>query len=142
MRTDKIKNWEQFLNEDKLNENIDINRNYVNNFLNDFGFLITLNLSHVTKMGIDSNSTTELNTMMSNLRKPIINGLNYFELIKDVNTLYNKPKLLSELLNKVREFLIYIEPRIVKFVKESEFKNKWLEKIEDLKTRYKNIISK
>ena len=35
MRTDKIKNWEQFLNEDKLNENIDINRNYVNNFLND-----------------------------------------------------------------------------------------------------------
>ena len=52
---DRIKNWKQFLNENKLNEGIEINKDYVNNFLNDFGFLITLNLSQVTKMGIDSN---------------------------------------------------------------------------------------
>ena len=139
---DRIKNWKQFLNENKLNEGIEINKDYVNNFLNDFGFLITLNLSQVTKMGIDSNSTNELTNMMMNLRKPIINGLNYIELTKDTNSLYNKPKLLSEILNKIREFLIYIEPRISKFVKDSEYKIKWLEKIEDLKNRYKNIISK
>ena len=139
---DRIKNWKQFLNENKLNEGIEINKDYVNNFLNDFGFLITLNLSQVTKMGIDSNSTNELTNMMMNLRKPIINGLNYIELTKDTNSLYNKPKLLSEILNKIREFLIYIEPRISKFVKDSEYKIKWLEKIEDLKNRCKNIISK
>jgi len=139
---DRVKNFSQFLNEEKLNESIEINRNYVNNFLNDFGFLITLNLSQVTKMGIDQNSTNELITMMSNLRKPIINGLNYIELTKDTNELYNKPRLLSELLNKIREFLIYIEPRIKKFVKEGEYKTKWLEKINDLKERYKYIISK
>lgn len=124
------------------NENIIINRNYVNNFLIDFGMLITLNLSQVTKMGIDSNSTNELNNMMLNLRKPIINGMNYSELIKDVNILFNTPKMLSALLNKIREFLIYIEPRIERFVKDSEYKTKWLEKIQDFKIRYKNIISK
>ena len=139
---DKVKNWKQFLNEQKLNETVEINKNYVNAFLLDFGYLITLNLSQVTKMGIDSNSTNELNNMMLNLRKPIINGLNYTELIKDTNSLYNKPKLLSALLNKIREFLIYIELRISKFVKDCEYKTKWLEKIEDLKSRYKNIISK
>lgn len=139
---DRVKNFGQFLNENKLNESVEINKDYVNNFLIDFGFLITLNLSQVTKMGIDSNSTNELNNMMANLRKPIINGLNYIELIKDTNSLYNKPKLLSEILNKIREFLIYIEPRINNFVKDSEYKTKWLEKIEDLKNRYKNIISK
>jgi len=139
---DKVKNWKQFLNEQKLNETVEINKNYVNAFLLDFGYLITFNLSQVTKMGIDSNSTNELNNMMLNLRKPIINGLNYAELIKDTNSLYNKPKLLSALLNKIREFLIYIEPRISKFVKDCEYKTKWLEKIEDLKSRYKNIISK
>jgi hypothetical protein len=132
----------QHLVEEKLNENTGINRNYVNNFLSDFGMFITLNLSQVTKIGIDSNSTNELNNMMFNLRKPIINGMNYSELIKDVNILYNNPKLLSALLNKIREFLIYIEPRIDKFVKDSEYKTKWLEKIQDFKTRYKNIISK
>ena len=82
-------------------------------------------------MGIDQNSTNELNTMMSNLRKPIINDLNYIELTKDTNELYKNPRFLSELLNKIREFLIYIEPRIKKFVKEGEFKTKWLEKIND-----------
>jgi hypothetical protein len=139
---DKVKNFKQFINENELNEDIEINKDYVNNFLNDFGFLITLNLSQVTKMGIDSNSTNELTNMMMNLRKPIINGLNYIELTKDTNSLYAKPKLLSEILNKIREFLIYIEPRINKFVKDSEYKTKWLEKIEDLKNRYKNIVSK
>lgn len=139
---DKVKNFKQFINENGLNEGVEINKDYVNKFLNDFGFLITLNLSHVTKMGIDSNSTNELTNMMMNLRKPIINGLNYIELTKDTNSLYSKPKLLSEILNKIREFLIYIEPRINKFVKDSEYKTKWLEKIEDLKNRYKNIVSK
>jgi hypothetical protein len=142
LKLESVKNWGNFFNKQNLNENIQINKNYVNTFLLDFGYLITLNLSQVTKMGVDSNSTDELNNMMMNLRKPIINGLNYSELIQDTNTLYNKPKLLSEILNKIREFLIYIEPRISKFVEDGEHKTKWLEKIKDLKIRYKNIISK
>ena len=131
----KIKtSFKRFVNESKINQK------YVTDFLNDFGFLISLNFSQITKMGIDSDSTDELKQMMLNIRKPIINGSNFFELTKDINKLYKEPKLISALLNKVREFLIYIEPRIVKFVIDNEYKSSWLKKIEDLKTRYKNIV--
>ncbi len=124
----------------KLYESNQVNRKYVNEFLSDFGFFITLNLSQVTKMGIDENSNKELNIMMLNLRKPIINGKSYVELIKDINTIYNNPRLVSEIVNKVREFLTYIEPRIIKFVSPSESKDNWLDKINNFKERYKIII--
>lgn len=131
----KIKtSFKRFVNESKINQK------YVTDFLNDFGFLISLNFSQITKMGIDSDSTDELKQMMLNIRKPIINGSNFFELTKDINKLYKDPKLISALLNKVREFLIYIEPRINRFVIDNEYKSSWLKKIEDLKTRYKNIV--
>ena len=126
--------FQRFVNESKINQK------YVTDFLNDFGFLISLNFSQITKMGIDPDSTDELKQMMINIRKPIINGSNFFELTKDVNKLYENPKLISALLNKVREFLIYIEPRIVKFVIDNEYKSSWLKKIEDLKNRYKKIV--
>lgn len=126
--------FKRFVNESKINQK------YVTDFLNDFGFLISLNFSQITKMGIDSDSTDELKQMMLNIRKPIINGSNFFELTKDINKLYKDPKLISALLNKVREFIIYIEPRINRFVIDNEYKSSWLKKIEDLKTRYKNIV--
>ena len=100
-----------------------------------------MNLSQVTKMGIDNTSTVELTNMMNSLRKPIINGMTYIDIIKDINKVYDNPKLLSEFLNKIREFLLYVEPRIAKFVKECETKRKWLDKISLLKSRYRIIIS-
>ena len=124
----------------KLYESNQVNRKYVNEFLSDFGFFITLNLSQVTKMGIDETSNNELNQMMLNLRKPIINGKSYVELIKDINTIYDNPRLVSEIVNKVREFLNYIEPRIIRFVSPSESKDNWLDKITNFKERYKKII--
>ncbi len=124
----------------KLYESNQVNRKYVNEFLSDFGFFITLNLSQVTKMGVDETSNMELNQMMLNLRKPIINGKSYVDLIKDINTIYGNPRLVSEIVNKVREFLTYIEPRIIKFVSPSESKDNWLDKITNFKERYKIII--
>lgn len=116
------------------------NKSYINTFLVDFGFFITLNLSQITKMGINDNATLELNKMMKTLRKPIINGNSYSEIIKDVNYLYSNPKLLSALFSIIRDFLLYIEPRIDRFVIDSDTKNQWLEKIRNFKQRYKNII--
>ena len=78
---------------------------------------------------------------MVNLRKPIINGKSYVELIKDINTIYDNPRLVSEIVNKVREFLTYIEPRIIRFVSPSESKDNWLDKITNFKERYKKIIN-
>lgn len=108
--------------------------------INDFGMFISMNLSQVTRMGKDEAATKELNLMMKNIRGPIINGMNYFELTKDVNSLIRNPKMLSALFGKIREFLIYIEPRIERFVADNQFKPKWLQSIARFKTLYKDVI--
>ena len=98
----------------KLFESVD--KKFVKDFLTDFGTLISLNFSQITKMGKDENATKELTLMMQQLRKQIINDLNYFDFLKDnINTIPNNPKLLSSLLGIIRGFLIYIEPRIKQF---------------------------
>jgi hypothetical protein len=124
---------ERLLFEDKKTSAIDL--------INDFGMLISLNFSQITKMGKDQTSTDELIQMMENLRKPIINGQTYFDLVKDVNSIIANPKMLSALMGKIREFLMYVEPRVEQFVIDNEYKTKWLEKINRLKELYKIVIS-
>lgn len=123
----------------KIYESVD--RKFVNDFLLDFGFLISMKFSQITKMGIDEEATKELTSMMKRLREPLINGKTYFELIDNVNDLYKSPKLLSAFIGQIRELLIYIEPRIKKFVIEGDAKDNWLQKIEDFKDKYKQIVS-
>ena len=86
-------------------------------------------------------ATNELVDMMKNLRKPIINNMTYFELIKDIEPIINNPKFLSAFLNKIREFLMYIKPRIERFVIDNEYKTKWLEKINHLSELYRIVIA-
>lgn len=122
----------------KIYESVD--RKFVNDFLLDFGFLISMKFSQITKMGLDEEATKELTSMMKRLREPLINGKTYFELIDNVNDLYKSPKLLSAFIGQIRELLIYIEPRIKKFVIEGDAKDNWLQKIEDFKDKYKQIV--
>jgi hypothetical protein len=118
-----------------------VNRKSLNNFLLDFGFLISLNFSQITKMGIDENATKELNLMMKRLRGPIINGKSYFELIDNIDSLCKSPKLLSALMSQIRELLIYIEPRVKKFVNQDPVKDSWISQLDSLKSRYKQIVT-
>ena len=122
----------------KIFESVD--RKFVSDFLLDFGFLISMKFSQITKMGIDEEATKELTYMMKRLREPLINGKTYFELIDNVNDLYKSPKLLSAFIGQIRELLIYIEPRIKKFVIEGDTKDNWLQKIEEFKDKYKQIV--
>lgn len=124
-----------------------VNKTFVKDFLTDFATLISLNFSQITKMGKDADATKELTLMMQQLRKPIINGQTYFEFLKDnINTIPNNPKLLSSMLGIVREFLIYIEPRVKKFVTDepvsngANYKEGWLKRIEKIKNDYKLIV--
>jgi len=118
-----------------------VNRKFISDFLLDFGFMITMKFSQITKMGIDEAATKELTSMMKRLREPLINGKKYTDLIDNVNDLYKSPKMLSALFGQIRELLIYIEPRIKKFVVEGDGKDNWLEKIKELKENYKKIVS-
>ncbi len=61
-------------------------------------------------------------------------------MIDNVGDLYKSPKLLSAFISQIRELLIYIEPRIKKFVIEGDVKDNWLQKIEDFKDKYKQIV--
>jgi hypothetical protein len=133
-----MKSWKEFNNQ--INESV--NKNFIEEFMLDFGFFITLNLAKCVDLAIDEPSKKELTIMMQNFRKPIINGMSYTELIKDMNMIFKNPKMTSELLNKIREYLIYIEPRIMTLIKDSDYKNNWLNKIKTFKTKYKIIITK
>jgi hypothetical protein len=130
----------------KLFESVD--KAFIKDFLTDFGTLISLNFSQITKMGKDENATKELTLMMHQIRKPIINGQTYFDFLKDnINTIPNNPKLLSTLLGIVRNFLIYIEPRVKQFVTDKpasngvNYKEAWLKRIEKIKNDYKLIVT-
>lgn len=116
-------------------------KQYVTSFLLDFGMFITMNLSKVESESRDSTSKDELSKMLSELRKPLINGKSFTEITTDINSIIGNPKMLSGLFSQIRNLLVYIEPRIEKFVKDSDKKNIWLDKINNFKERYKNIVN-
>jgi len=116
-------------------------KQYVTSFLLDFGMFITMNLSKVESESRDSTSKDELSKMLSELRKPLINGKSFTEITTDINSIIGNPKMLSGLFSQIRNLLVYIEPRIEKFVKNSDKKNIWLDKINNFKERYKNIVN-
>ena len=115
-------------------------RNEVVDFLNDFGFFITMNLSKISSYSSDDNNKKELEEMQKNIRKPLINGKVYTELLNDMNIIINNPKYLSTLLSQIKSLLEYIEPRVAKYVDNGEIKNKWLKRIDDLKRKYIKIV--
>ncbi len=117
------------------------NKQSIVSFLLDFGMFITMNLSKVESESRDSTSKDELSKMLSELRKPLINGKSFTEITTDINSIIGNPKMLSGLFSQIRNLLVYIEPRIEKFVKDSDKKNIWLDKITNFKERYKNIVS-
>ena len=117
------------------------NKQSIISFLLDFGMFITMNLSKVENESKDVTSKDELSKMLSELRKPLINGKSFTEITTDMNSIVSNPKMLSGLFSQIRDLLIYIEPRIQRFVKDSDKKDIWLDKITNFKERYKNIVS-
>jgi hypothetical protein len=130
----------EFLKEQsEINESA--NRKFINDFMFDFGMLITMGFSQITKMGIDKKATDELSDMMKRLREPLINGKKYSEILDDINFLYKNPELLSAFIGQIRKLLLYIEPRVKNYVKNCDVKDNWLGKIDKFKERYKEIVS-
>ena len=117
------------------------NKKFINDFMFDFGMLITMGFSQITKMGVDQTATDELSSMMKRLREPLINGKTYAKLIDNLSLLYNNPKMLSSFIGQIRELLLYIEPRVKNYVKDCDVKDNWLGKIDKFKERYKQIVS-
>ncbi len=65
---------------------IEIKKDKYQDLINDFGMFITLNASRLDQQ-IFEGKEKELSNLMLDLRKPIINGLNYSDFI---SSYYNK----------------------------------------------------
>ena len=117
------------------------NKKFIDDFMFDFGMLITMGFSQISKMGIDQAATDELSSMMKRLREPLINGKTYAQLLDNIGLLYKNPKMLSAFIGQIRDLLIYIEPRVKNCVKDCDVKDKGLDKIDKFKERYKEIVS-
>ena len=117
-----------------------LNKPDIMNFFNDFGYFLTLNLMKIQTYAIDDNAKTELGKMQNSLRSPLINGKNYAELLNDIDSIINNPKFLSLFLSQIKKLIEFIEPRIIKFVIDNDYKKNWLDKIQKFKQTYRNII--
>lgn len=142
MEKDAKKKWEvsetRLIVKKLLKESL--TKKEVVDFFLDFNFFLSLNLTKVQQEAKDADSLNELNLMMQNTRKPLINGKNIFELVKEINSIANNPKMLSALLSQVKNLIEYIEPRIQKYVKDGDKKNIWFKKIDNFKKLYLEII--
>jgi hypothetical protein len=121
----------------------DVSYKQTTEFLNSFGMMLSFGFSQIHQQAKDEESLRELKIMQKNIRKPIINGKNFFEICGEPEYYRDRnSKIIQAILSKARELLIYIEPRIQQFVKDSETKTKWLSQLAQYKETYKQIVSK
>jgi hypothetical protein len=119
------------------------NKKQLIQFLIDLGFFFSINLSHVTKMAINTEAENELNKMQHYLNScKIINNKTFTEIMNHVQIdNIDDPKYISVLFHQIKRILEYVEPRIAKFVIDGDKKKFWLNKIKIFKNEYIKLIS-
>jgi hypothetical protein len=121
--------------------NEELTRNQVRNFINDFCWFISANISHIHQEAKDEKSKSDLANMLKSLRQPVINGKSFFQIISLNNDeLFNKD-FIKAVLEQIRLFLPYIKKHIIKCVKDGENKSGWLSTLNNLEGEYRNIVS-
>ena len=115
--------------------------NKVVEFIIDMGMFTSFNLARVKDLAIDDNAEKELDEMLKTFRKPLINGMSFNGIADNYHTIKKDPKMLSAVFSQIRSMLIYIEPRIKRFVKDGETKTAWLNRLADLKSKYTDFVT-
>ena len=118
------------------NEVKEIKKDIYTDFINDFGYFITLNASKIeqdVKPGVEN----QVDEIRQALRAPIINGKNYAQFINDHHLDLVKPQVAQTLLKQIHHFLEYLHPRMNIFVDNSGWKKRYSQIVE----KYKNIVS-
>ena len=134
----KGKSWGKKSKKKSVNENVD--KSTINRFLSDFGMLTTLNLAKVQSYAKTDEAKNKLAEMQRTLNTFTSK---YFDVIDPTkNTELYKPETLSKIIGKIGEYINYIKPYIEQFVKDSDTKDAWLNKIQGLSDEYLKIIGK
>ena len=99
------------------------------------GYFMSLNTMKIQQDAVNSNAQQELANMQQQFRKPILNGMNFFEAVK----MSKNPRVAPILLKYVYDMLGYIEPRIKKYIK-SDQQGKYLDRLNQIKDDYRNAV--
>lgn len=103
-------------------------------FFIDLGIFLSMNLTHIQQSAKNEDSKKELDIMMNNIRKPLINGKNYFDIIN--SDMINNPKIINPLLSQAQKLFNYVVPILRKHSNKDFSK-----RIETIKTKYLNLIN-
>ena len=103
------------------------------------GYFMSLNTVKIQQDAVDSNAQQELANMQQNFRKPILNGMSFFDVNRDVK-LSKNPKVAPILLKYVYDMLGYIEPRIKKYIKPDQ-QGKYLDRLNQIKNDYRAAVA-
>ena len=102
------------------------------------GYFMSLNTVKIQQDAVDSDAQQELANMQQQFRKPILNGMSFFDVNRDIKMSKN-PKVAPILLKYVYDMLGYIEPRIKKYIK-PEQQGKYLDRLNQIKNDYRGAV--
>jgi len=102
------------------------------------GYFMSLNTVKIQQDAVDSNAQQELANMQQQFRQPILNGMSFFDVNRDIKISKN-PKVAPILLKYVYDMLGYIEPRIKKYIK-PEQQGKYLDRLNQIKDDYRGAV--
>jgi hypothetical protein len=100
------------------------------------GYFMSLNTMKIQQDAIDSDSQQELEKMQQQFRKPILNGMSFFDAVK----MSKNPKVAPILLKYVYDMIGYIEPRLKTYIK-PEQQGKYLDRLNQIKDDYRAAIA-
>lgn len=109
------------------------------NLMANMGYFMSLNTVKIQQDAVDSNAQQELANMQKQFRQPIMNGMTFFEIVKDPK-LSKNPKVAPILLKYVYDMLGYIEPRIKKYIKPDQ-QGKYLDRLNQIKDNYRAAVA-
>lgn len=118
------------------NNKVEIKKDKYQDLINDFAMFITLNALRLDQQIIQGKDT-ELKDLIINLRKPIINGLNYSDFISQHFNKLTDQIVSQTLISQIYNFLQYIEPRLNIFKTDSA----WVKRFGEIKEKYINLVS-
>jgi hypothetical protein len=103
------------------------------------GYFMSLNTVKIQQDAIDSDAQQELANMQQQFRKPILNGMSFFDVNRDIKISKN-PKVAPILLKYVYDMIGYIEPRLKTYIK-PEQQGKYLDRLNQIKNDYRAAIA-
>jgi hypothetical protein len=138
--TKDIKNLQQQLQKQTMSEarGLAPTKPY-DDLMANMGYFMSLNTVKIQQDAVNNDAQQALADMQQQFRKPILNGMSFFDVNRDPKMSKN-PKVAPILLKYVYDMIGYIEPRIKKYIKPDQ-QGKYLDRLSQIKDDYRAAIA-